>query len=72
MKSDEKQLLTLLQSSTESYPFVKYLFAKLGMHENRAIYICYKWTRKGWYDWGTNPLCGWLTTEGKQVKVTHG
>lgn len=63
MKEDEKELLTALQE--QQYLHVRDVVSALGIPEKRAAYICDKWERKGWYDYGTNVLAGWLTAAGK-------
>lgn len=42
---------------------------QLRIHPKRAAYICDKWTSKGWYDYGVNVLCGWLTDKGKAAAM---
>lgn len=38
----------------------------MGMNANRAAYLCDKWTGRGWYEYGVNVLCGWLTDAGHE------
>ena len=73
MKDDERRLLAELQLRTrqadgiENLPYVRAMVRDFGMNENRAAYICEKWTVKGWYDYGVNVLAGWLTKKGLAV-----
>ena len=71
MKDDEKRLLLELQrlcsGATLDSPYVREVVRELGINENRAAYICEKWTVKGWYDYGVNVLAGWLTPEGLKI-----
>jgi hypothetical protein len=63
MKNDEQELLNAIhdKARTGENPYVRGIVRELGMNEKRAAYICEKWTKKGWYDWGVSVLAGWLT-----------
>ena len=71
MRPDERQfLLTLLAERGCRGRFrrsPRQLARDLGMNEERAIYLCGKWTEKGWYDWGVSVAAGWLTDEGVEA-----
>lgn len=32
----------------------------LGIPLKRMAYLCAKWSRQGWYEWGVNILRGWV------------
>jgi hypothetical protein len=68
MKPDEAALLLALQESKEQC-YVRNLVRDLQIPEKRAAYICDKWSGKGWYDYGVSVLAGWLTEEGKAIRV---
>lgn len=59
MKENERRLLLALYSGKKPYE------APGNVKQN--AYYCTKWTTKGWYNWGTNVLCGWLEPRGKEV-----
>jgi hypothetical protein len=42
---------------------------EMGMNPKRAAYLCDKWDRKGWYEYGVNVMCGWLTDTGIAVAL---
>ena len=44
-------------------------FMGYDMPINRVYYLLSKWGRKGWYDYGVNVLCGWLTPEGREAAM---
>ena len=69
MKEDEQRLMDEIRNKarTGEMPYVRAIVRELGMNENRAAYICEKWTRKGWYDYGVNVLAGWLTDAAPNV-----
>lgn len=68
MKNDERMLLDELQrQAKEKLPYPREVVRDLCMNEKRAAYICKKWTKKGWYDYGVHVLAGWLTPEGMTV-----
>jgi hypothetical protein len=66
MKEDERRLMDELQKriAKGEQPYVRAIVRELGIHEKRAAYICEKWTRKHWYEYGVSVLAGWLTTDG--------
>jgi hypothetical protein len=66
MKPDEHQfLLALDEASAGGRHVYVYTFAQgLGLHLKRAVSLCEKWMEKGWYDYGTSILGGWLTPLG--------
>lgn len=70
MKDDERNLLSVMQSRSISsaLPYPREIAMELGIPVKRASYICEKWTKKGWYDYGVNVLAGWLTDAGKIVE----
>jgi hypothetical protein len=35
------------------------------IHPNRIAYLCDKWSRKGWYEYGVTVDLGWLLPDGK-------
>jgi hypothetical protein len=70
MKQDEREFMEALRSRHAMRPTVRQVAAELGIPRKRAAYICDKWTRKGWYDYGVSVLAGWLTDEGQAVDLT--
>ena len=66
MKNDERVLLDEIKNVGKDC-YVRSIVHRLGMNEKRAAYICDKWTRKGWYNYGVNVLAGWLTDEGVEA-----
>jgi hypothetical protein len=66
MKPDEKKLFdALVQGSKGKHPvYVREVVTLLGINEKRATFICKKWEKKGWYEFGVHVLAGWLTKEG--------
>ena len=40
---------------------------RVGVHYKRVVGWCYKWDRRGWYEWGTSADLGWLTERGHEV-----
>lgn len=72
MKPDERALLEDLGRRADlphDQRYVREMVAERGMNEKRACYICFKWTDKGWYDYGVNVLSGWLTPEGRAAAL---
>lgn len=61
-KDDERLLLKTLQDREK--PYVREVVSELGINQNRAAYICQKWTERGWYNYGVNVLAGWLEGDG--------
>ena len=66
MRDDERLLLEEAQRRTQKRGRVHILeLAKdLGVHQQRAVYLCQKWGLRGWYDYDDNVLEGWMTEEG--------
>ena len=79
---DEKRLLAVLQERTRVWaaagrpwtgltsstmPYVREIVRELGINENRAAYICEKWTERGYYEYGVNVLAGWLSDTGETL-----
>lgn len=71
IRSDEITLLMLMQQRcrTQSSPDGETMRAIIAsvphlVAEKRAHYLLSKWTRKGWYDYGTVIDMGWLTEAG--------
>lgn len=71
MKADERKLLKALQDRTKNQrqPYVRGIVRELGIIEKRACYLCHKWVRKGWYEYGASVLAGRLTESGKDLAV---
>ena len=69
-KPDERLLLLTLQSRDR--PHVREVVEELGIDENRAAYICQKWTERGWYNYGANVLAGWLEGDGLTATSVPG
>lgn len=45
---------------------------RLGIHHKRVWYLCRKWSKKKWYDWGVSCDLGWITDAGRAAaKQTH-
>lgn len=70
MKDDERMLMERIRTYRDTRAPIRAIAEGLGIPSRRAAYICDKWTRKGWYDYGVNVLAGWLTDEGRQVDLT--
>lgn len=53
---------------------VRAIGARMGIHPKRIVYLCHKWSSRGWYDWGCSPDIGWLTEEGlaKAAEINTG
>ena len=34
------------------------------MHPKRCLYLCDKWTERGWYEYGVSADLGWKTGDG--------
>lgn len=66
MKPDEKALLLAILHKSET-EFVRDVIARLNMNEKRACYLLYKWSDKGWYDYGVTVDMGWLEPKGIEV-----
>lgn len=68
MKSDERDyLLALCVEAAKPLLERKMPYEVshcLGIPLKRAAYICEKWCRKGWYDYGVSVGMGWLETPG--------
>lgn len=47
--------------------YARQIAKDLGMNEKRAWYLCDKWDRKGWWEYGVNALAGWLTEDGRRA-----
>ena len=72
MKSDEKELLEVLQRQAEEgdgRSHIRKIINDLGMNKKRAAYILEKWSRRGWYSYGADVLAGSLTREGRSLNV---
>ncbi len=70
MKPDERELLVAVadRGLAEGIgEFPREIAQTLGMNWKRANYLFEKWTRRGWYDYGTNVDLGWLTDAGRKV-----
>jgi len=70
MKQDEKLLLKALLEIPDDarypYKFARDLGLELGLHWKRTAYLCEKWTRKGWWEYGVSVDLGWFTPEGRR------
>lgn len=68
MKPDEEQFLrTMLLERprpTMDGPDAVEVGMRLGIHHKRALRLIEKWSRNGWWDYGTSPHGGWLTKLG--------
>ena len=65
MKPDERRLLLALAFQVDSpIVMVRGLIRALKVDRERAVYLCNKWSDKGWYEYGVSPLLGWLTDAG--------
>ena len=40
---------------------------KIGTHPKRVEKLCWKWTDRGWYEYGVAADLGWLTERGHEV-----
>ena len=62
MRADEKSLLEAVAGGTSP----RDLWESMGMPYKRMLYLCEKWARKGWYDYGVSADLGWITEEGRE------
>jgi hypothetical protein len=62
IKEDEKELWYELQISKTMF-FPLDIIHMIGMNEKRACYILQKWTDRGIWNYGGNPLFGWFEDE---------
>ena len=62
IKDDEK---FLRQSVVAKEPFMTRA-EEYGIPHKRVMYLLYKWTDRGWWDYGVSVTSGWLTDEGKE------
>lgn len=72
MRDDERRFLIALTRKSEGcppgrVPFPRDLAAELRIPAKRAAYLCGKWARRGWYDYGVNVDLGWLTDRGREA-----
>jgi hypothetical protein len=63
-KSEEKFLLYLIDGASYNKIYLRPIFESLHIPNNRLIYLLYKFSGKGWYEWGVSPMAGWITKEG--------
>lgn len=80
MKPDEHAFLLLVyQLGRNGYMrqdgvFPDEIGRGMGMSIKRIEYLCEKWALKGWFEYGTVAVHGWLTPEGIEyiVKEENG
>lgn len=63
MKTDERRLLRLVADGVKPRDAGE----ALGIPWKRVAYICEKWSRKGWYDYGVTVDLGWLEQPGREA-----
>jgi hypothetical protein len=63
-KSEEKFLLYLIHGARQQRENLRPILATLHIPNKRIEYLLYKFSDKGWYEWGVSPMVGWLTEEG--------
>lgn len=70
MKEDERRLLEEMQRRARSGQpcSAREVVRELGINEKRAAYILWKWTDRGWYNYGVNVMSGWLEREGMNAQ----
>lgn len=61
MKEDERALLAAALAGERP----RYAGERLGIPPNRVRYLCFKWSRRDWYDYGVTYDLGWLTPDGE-------
>ena len=61
MSGDEQAMLLALGNAEWPRDYAR----RVGMNWKRCAYLCEKWCRKGWYDYGVACDLGWLTPEGR-------
>lgn len=71
MKADERYFLLACAAEQDwsAYKkadkrFPRALAAALGIAPKRADYLCEKWSRANWYDYGVSVDLGWLAQPG--------
>ncbi len=66
MRNDERLLLEAAQQRTQQQGrfHILELAKGVGIHQQRAVYLCQKWGLRGWYDYDATALEGWMTEEG--------
>ncbi len=64
MKDDEKAMLREIASHGAHARFGALPHLCGPIHPNRVMFILEKWSRKGWWEYGTGVRSGWLTEEG--------
>lgn len=73
VKDDEAKLLEMLQEGAGDAPgghlMPRDAAAELDIPERRAVYYCEKWWDRGWLECGVSSRTGWLTDEGKAVRI---
>lgn len=71
MKPDEKEFLLALFVEAEKPLMVRKptreVGAGVGIPPRRVAYICEKWSRKGWYNYGVSVDMGWLEAPGLEA-----
>lgn len=66
MKEDERKLASgILHCKTVMA--ARGVAHELGIHTKRLNYILNKWSTKGWWEYGTAPVSGWITETGRKV-----
>lgn len=73
MKPDERKFWDLMrEKATAHLPGGKIRYGQdvyelsesIGMNAKRAEYLLFKWSDRGWYDYGVNVWFGWMTIKG--------
>jgi hypothetical protein len=68
VKPDERAFLLLLAASGgRPRDLAEADAAGVPESYKRACYLLLKWTRRGWYNYGTSLDRGWLTEAGKEA-----
>lgn len=66
MKPHEQDLFLAFDKAKRADPnlYGRPFFEGYEMPIKRVCYLLEKWCDLGWYDYGVNILCGWLTPKG--------
>jgi hypothetical protein len=67
MKPDKLKLAAILLKTPPYTPPKISLLKSSSISRNRLESILHKWYDNGWYDYGLNIQCGWLTNDGRHI-----
>ena len=69
MKPDEQWFLLLIDERPDGVSVRELMNTQQTIPAKRVVYLLYKWSSKGWYEYGVNVELGWLTDKGKSAAL---